>query len=231
MRKIDENRLYAVITGDIVASSRLAKDRRTHHFEYMEMGFEALREAFGKDTLMAADVASGDRWQMLLREPHKALRVALFYRAFLRARMESHNFHSRVAIGIGSVIYVPRSSLTKGDGEAFHLSGRALDRMRGHVPSDGTMRLEFPQLEKANELNVLLVLLEELASRWTDRQALAMTGALQGWTQERIAENWWSKKITQQAVAQHLARAGWYAIEEAIRYSEDVLSMATAQNK
>jgi len=36
-----------------------------------------------------------------------------------------------------------------------------------------------------------------------------VTGALRGWKQEKIAETWWKKKVSQQAVAQHLARAGW----------------------
>ena len=43
--------------------------------------------------------------------------------------------------------------------------------------------------------------------------------------QEKIAEEWWEKRVTQQAVAQHLARAGWYSVEKGIQLFEQSLGV------
>jgi hypothetical protein len=74
--------------------------------------------------------------------------------------------------------------------------------------------------ETAGTFDVIVRLIDAIATRWTDKQALAISGALRGMKQEEIAEKLWKKKITQQAVAQHLSRAGWDAVEKGIEYFE-----------
>jgi hypothetical protein len=43
---------------------------------------------------------------------------------------------------------------------------------------------------------------------------------LKGWTQEKIAKEWSPTGISQQAVAQHLERAKWFAVERAVKCFE-----------
>ena len=52
------------------------------------------------------------------------------------------------------------------------------------------------------------------------KQAKATSGAILEFTQEEIAAEWFDQEITQQAIAQHLDRAGWSTIEQGIRYFE-----------
>jgi hypothetical protein len=73
-------------------------------------------------------------------------------------------------------------------------------------------------------LKTVIQLMDVLAANWSEKQAQAVMGALQGWTQEKIATTCWPKPITQQAVAQHLDRAGWHAFESGLLYFEDTLS-------
>jgi len=217
--KTQPNKLYAVITGDIIASSRLSSNKREMLHNIMVESSKVLQDEFKDAVPMGVDIFRGDSWQILLSKPVKALRLALFYRAMLRAKMESHRFDTRMAIALGRVDYIPGNRVSEGYGEAYQLSGIALETM----PKAGNMSFVFPGSELEKALNVVIQLIDSISSRWSDRQALAVTGALRGWKQEKIAETWWKKKITQQAVAQHLSRAGWYSVEKGMLFFEQCL--------
>ena len=61
----------------------------------------------------------------------------------------------------------------------------------------------------------IVALIDVAASRWTDRQALAVKGALRGMPQTEIAELW-SPPIKQSTVNGHLSKAGWGAVSQAL---------------
>lgn len=217
--RIEKDRLYSVVTGDVIASSRLSTaNRRTLH-EAMTATSASLQKAFKKDLLAEVDIFSGDSWQMVLTAPVLALRAALFYRAGLLARMESHQFDIRMALAIGTIDFIPGNRVSQGDGEAFQLSGRAIEAMG----KGANMRLRFPRRPEESMLDVVVQLIDSLAARWSDKQALAVTGALRGWKQSRIAKSCWKPPISQQAVAQHLDRAAWSSVDIGLRFFEETL--------
>lgn len=214
--KTQPDKLYAIITGDIVASSRLSSNKRKMLHNVMVDSSKVLQDEFKDAVPMGVDIFRGDSWQIILSKPAKALRLALFYRAMLRAKMESHRFDTRMAIALGRVDFIPGNRVSEGYGEAYRLSGKALESM----PKASNMSFVFPGMELEKVLNVVIQLIDSISSRWSDRQALAVAGALRGWKQEKIAEKWWKKKVSQQAVAQHLSRAGWYPVEKGILFFE-----------
>jgi len=217
--KTQPDKLYAIITGDIVASSLLSSNKRKMLHKVMVDSSKVLQDEFKDAVPMGVDIFRGDSWQIILSKPAKALRLALFYRAILRAKMESHRFDTRMAIALGHVDFIPGNRASEGYGEAYQLSGKALESM----PKASNMSFVFPEMELEKVLNVVIQLIDSISSRWSDRQALAVTGALRGWKQEKIAEKWWKKKVSQQAVAQHLSRAGWYPVEKGILFFEQCL--------
>lgn len=217
--KTQPDKLYAIITGDIVASSLLSSNKRKMLHKVMVDSSKVLQDEFKDAVPMGVDIFRGDSWQIILSKPAKALRLALFYRAILRAKMESHRFDTRMAIALGHVDFIPGNRVSEGYGEAYQLSGKALESM----PKANNMSFVFPGMELEKVLSVVIQLIDSISSRWSDRQALAVTGALRGWKQEKIAEKWWKKKVSQQAVAQHLSRAGWYPVEKGILFFEQCL--------
>jgi len=225
--EIQRNKVYAVITGDIVASSRLSSGNREKLYQIMVESSEFLRKAFEDAIQIDVDIFRGDSWQMLLSKPEQALRLALFYRAMLRAKMESHRFNTRMAIALGCVDFIPAKRVSEGYGEAYKLSGRALES----IPKANNMCFVYAGNKQEKILDVVVQLIDAVSSRWSDKQALAVTGALRGWKQEKIAETWWKKKVSQQAVAQHLARAGWYSVEKGIQFFELCLRKELSENK
>ncbi len=219
--EVQRGKAYAVITGDIVSSSRLPEDDRRELHRVMNEGAAALREVFPEAVPADMDIFRGDSWQVLVTDPVFSLRVGLFYRAFLRARMQDNKVDTRMVIAVGTVDFVPDDHVSAGDGEAYRESGRTLERM----PKSGRMQfvLAGKPREDSQAVDVVVQLLDVLAMHWTERQAQAVAGALRGWKQEKIAGSWKEKSISQQAVAQHLDRAGWHAVESGIEYFEQYL--------
>lgn len=217
--QIARNSLYAVVTGDVIASSRLGAGRRQILHEAMISTSAALRGAFPSSGLSEVDVFGGDSWQMVLGAPELVLRTALFYRAGLRSLMRSRSFDVRMALAIGTIDFIPEGRVSQGDGEALRLSGRALRAMgkgRG-------MRLLFPGRPSERALDTVVRLVDALAARWSEKQALAVTGALRDFSQEKIARTCWPRPITQQAVQQHLDRAAWSSVEAALAFFEETV--------
>jgi hypothetical protein len=208
----------AVITGDFIHSSKLApKDWDRLHL-LMKESSRLLRDSFKEIVPLEVDIFRGDSWQMLVIDPARALRLSLFYRATIRAKMAVLNLDTRMAIAIGNIDSIPKTRVSEGHGEAYLMSGEALDWLNKSKSAD--MCFANKKDETGRALDVIVQLIDVLATRWTDKQALAISGALRGMKQEEIAENLWERKITQQAVAQHLSRAGWDAIERGIEYFE-----------
>jgi hypothetical protein len=227
---IIQGKLYAVITGDIVGSSKFSETVRIKLHSVMVKGGETLRQIFPSAVPWNLEIFRGDSWQLVVTDPSLSLRVALFYRAFLRAHLEKSKVESRLAIAVGTIDFIPNNKISAGDGQAFQKSGRLLENMLKQN------RMTFVIAGQENTdihsaLGTIILLIDTLAKRWTARQAQAIANALQGWTQEKIAANFRPKPIRQQAVAQHLEGAGWSAIEKGLIFFEQRLKHLLIQNK
>ena len=127
--------VYAVLTGDIIASSGMSAETlsgvRAGLQEAAEVfcnGYKSSVEA-RMDRAADIDMYRGDGWQLLLTEQALALRLALFLRATLRAK---HGADTRIAIAVGGCDEINGEKLSLSVGEAFTLSGRALEGMTGY---------------------------------------------------------------------------------------------------
>lgn len=213
----------AVLTGDLVDSSRYpAEVRGRLHGALTEISKE-LRDLYTATVPFNLDLFRGDSWQLLVAHPETALRLGLYIRAALRAQLRSSDVDTRVAIGIGTVTFLAPDGVSAGDGPAFRSSGQALDALgRAH-------RMGFAaDIDAARSLDTVLKLVDYPATWWTWRQAQAISQALLDRTQEETAAAWPDGPITQQAVAQHLSRAGWHAVDTAVAFFEDVVSDCVA---
>ena len=209
-------KLYAVLTGDIVKSSRLS-------LRQLELVRSVLAGAVGvvrrwqqglvKDK---PDFFRGDAWQLLLTDPAWALRVGVYLRAALLAKGSAD---TRVSIGLGRVDKVSSSRISLSMGEAFTLSGHGLDNMTQY----SRMTIEIPGVAGplSGWLPVVGHLCDSLMGQWTPRQAEVVCVALDpsGPDHDRIA-NLLKPAVSKQAVAKALNGASWYAIREAARLFE-----------
>jgi len=221
---IDTQKPYAVITGDVVRSGRLPENARKRMYRVLQEAGENLQKAFPEAVPLPPDIYRGDAWQALVAMPSLALRAALFFRARLRAQMGAHHTDCRMAIAVGKVDFVPGDRISRGDGPAFRHSGRLMENMPRQHRMAFTLVDGQSLLPAAKALEVMIYLVDVLGARWSEKQALAVTGALRDWTQEATAKKCWPTPISQQAVAQHLDRAGWNALEKALEYFETTVA-------
>lgn len=207
---------FAVLTGDIVKSGRLATNELDNVRESIGDAVDAIRS--WQRGVVKGKVAffRGDSWQLLLADPSKALRAAVF----LRARLIAGGLaDSRVSVGIGSVDNLSSRNVTKSTGEAFSLSGEALDTMKH--PS--RLAIAIPDSVQLPNGLVAVVgqLCDALISDWTQRQAEIVSHAVDptGPIHEDIAAAL-EPPVTRVAVTRSLSGAHWEAIISAIRQFE-----------
>ena len=216
------NGLHAVVTGDIIGSSRLSRSKREKLFKVMTAGSKEVCQVFHQDVPLEIDIFRGDSWQLLVTRPRTALDAALFFRAFIKAGMAPERVDTRLAIATGTIELAPEERVSQGDGEAYKLSGRALEMLRGHE----NMTFDFPpeiESDLTRAVQAVVTLSDVIVTRWTPRQAEAVKGMMKGLNQGKIAAGWPQGAVSQQAVAQHLARAGWHGLRQGLNFVRNTL--------
>jgi hypothetical protein len=219
--KIDPQRNYAVLTGDVVNSSILAGERREKLPEVLRESYGELQMSFPGGLPLPLSIYRGDGWQMVVPNPGTALAIALGFRSlFLHrtvpSRQKEKSFDLRVAIGVGEIDFIPDAVVQEGDGAAFRSSGRALEELQ----APQRMAFAFPGSPGEEALSVVVELVDALFMGWTPGQALAVAGSLQGLTQQQIGDRWPGRAVRQQTVARHLKRARFETVRSAVALFE-----------
>ncbi len=219
MPRVDSSRPYAVLTGDFIGFSGLPADLRQNMYFVLKDGGAGISRAWPDLMPWPVDVFRGDGWQILLTDPALSLRTGLFLRAHIRSSA-GKDVDTRLAIAIGAVDYVPEGRVSAGDGEAFRMSGRLLEKMT--APGAGSIRFRMDRHPSSGCLDALARMTGDMARQWTPPQARAVAGALQGMPHPQISRLW-KKPISPQAVSKHLARAGWPGLRHALEAFEQAL--------
>lgn len=207
--EIDRNRTYAVISGDIIGSSKLSPSKRAELPDIMKQASNELRTFLAESIPLSVDIFAGDSWQLLVSEPGEALKAALFYRSSIIVATEK-TIDTRLVIAVGKVDFVPGERASEGDGEAFRLSGRGLKEA-----SKQHMQFVAERFSDCDLWDATFGLLDLIVRRWSARQAQAVLGALQGRSHAEIATGY-TPPIERASATRLLAAANWHAIEQVV---------------
>jgi hypothetical protein len=214
---VTQRKYYAVLTGDIIQSSRLSPTQLESVRSSLISALNAVRRWKPGLVNGKPEFFRGDAWQLLLTNPAIALRVGIFLRASLLAKGIAD---SRVAIGLGEVEAISYERVSLSTGQAFVLSGKALDRMTRY----SNMTIEVPKSvgPLSDWLPVAGHLCDSLIGQWTRRQAEIVRAAVHPKEPdfEKIGK-WLKPAVSKQAVAKGLSGANWYVIREAVRLFEE----------
>ena len=223
--------IKAVITGDIVQSTKLKVEEKT----WLIKNLQKILKQWDKDFGTRSEIFRGDSFQCLIEEPKNALRFALLIRTYLRSLNPSEAydiytkkqretvktvmytqwlFDTRMAIGIGEVD-PPMNKVLLSDGEAFQLSGRKLDTLK-----NGRQMLAIKTTDgNEPELSTEIILLDYIVSKATALQCEVINQKLLGYTEIEISKN---LKIGQSAVNQRSVSSGWNVIQVALERYEEI---------
>jgi len=211
----------AVITGDLVRS-RLFLTRRTEILDKISSVLKqaAVLEDPTHDSVRFSQVFRGDSFQGLVIHPERALKILLAIRAeLLQSRIDKHQLDVRLGLGIGLAENINIKNIEASDGEAFRLSGRALDLLKGSQQKYRRFFFLAAEKEMNPGLAMLAATLDAIIQSWSVEQAEAVSYWLQDRTQSEISR---ILKIKQPAVQQRLRLAGHYALKAGLEYYESL---------
>ena len=223
-------RQLGIITGDIVASQDINPTER----KVLYVGLKRFLLYLKQDKKIEAfEMFRGDSFQCVVKEKRLSLRLALMIRTYILSFVDDSGKKSpkkpvpqtlkgyiyarqdvRLSIGIGAIDFYDPKTVAHSDGEAFRLSGEALDGMK-KTPYRMSVRTYDSGFSTSLEPSILLM--DALIQKWTSNQAEAVRYKLQEWKEEQISE---ALGISQSAVSQRIKTAQWYAIEKLLTYFE-----------
>lgn len=212
----------AVITGDIEGSSRLDSSRRLDLYETFPTLSRLLREKYPRVVKYPISNFRGDGWQLVVNDPEKSFEIALFIRTYIRFVFQKEKLDTRTAIGVGSVQFIPEDNVSAGDGPAYLVSGRLLEKF-----SSNSMGIVFSEVRGdpllVESLETLISLLDLQVTSWGAGHAQSVNLALSGLTQYEIAASWRPRPIKQPSVSKSLQTAGWPQIKASLLLIEKLI--------
>lgn len=216
---MDKNKLYAVITGDIVGSSRAGNDR-SFLLDALKNAFDRMQSIYrDQSKTIAFDIFRGDSFQGVISNPGLALAASLIIRSTLRKNQpsgQSSNWDARTAIGIGMIDYLPKN-ISEGDGEAYRRSGPCLDKMK----KEQRLSIITPWKEVNEEMKAQASLFDAIIAKWSPQQAEVVLELLEGKSREEIGKVF---DISQAAVHYRVKGSGWFGVEKFLDRYQIVLN-------
>lgn len=206
-----EERFYAVLTGDIVGSTKLAAGELPALFDAIRSCVADVARQVPVRLIGTFCVVQGDRWQLTLSPPRYAARFMVLIAAAARMRSVT----TRIALGTGEADRIVIANITESTGEAFTLSGRGLALLETAVYKKHYWIIDGKNISAYQKL--LFDFLGIRAAAWTCGQAEAVVLMTQDCSREKIGEE---LHIARQNVGKRLNAAQWSFFRRMIELEE-----------
>ena len=207
-----KNNNAVIITGDIIASSKLTPVKRKKLQNRLNIFIKKINSSYPD---FKAEQFRGDSLQSVFtKNKTVALRIALSLYCFLAAE----DFKIRQSVGIGDISFKSDKVVTS-DGTAFRLSGESIDELKKRSELIG---IAFSDNAFNEEWKVHSATLNFLLERLSNAQAEALYLQMQNAKQEEIAK---ALHISQPSVHQRLQAAGWVVINKILQRFEAAVSV------
>src|SRR4030042_4778575 len=205
--------VVAVLSGDLVKSKGL-DDKRQAGMEGLLQAIEGARGYLTTKNcrLLFSGFYRGDSFQCALSDPRFSLWAPVFLRTeLIRLRGKWISADLRLGLGLGPVSEWDENNISASDGEAFRLSGKALDGVKSGKEKYRRLGILSPWPAQQQLLTAVAALIDALIQRWTSAQAPAVSLYMCEKGQDQISKE---LGISQPAVQTRLQRAGHFAVKE-----------------
>ena len=225
----------ATISADIVSSTELTPCALSQLQREIKTFVKHLGDTYKGSW---GRLSKGDSVEIYIDRPQDSLRIALLLKTLIkkfkvdtecagqdadRKRLEMFKTYGvRIAIAVGEM-RVANKRTNMLDGEAIYASGRAIERQstsnKSKIVIKNTLFFESSEAKLAQQINVYLGLLDVLFKRATERQCEVVYYRLLGKSENEISE---LLSIGQSVVNQHSTTFGWNAVEQLLKYYEQI---------
>ena len=217
-----KNATIAVITGDLVDSSRFSNKRMSAIIGRLNTEFKAYTK-LPSDKSVEFTMFRGDSFQGIVEDPRLALSLALQIKALINSFNDADTDAGnnvpladvRISIGIGEASY-DLNAINVSNGEAFQLSGRTLDSMKSR---QSKMAVTTPVSDVNDEFEVHMKFLDATTDRWSMASAEVVYYLLQDYKEQQIAQE---LNRSQAAINHRKKAAGWDEIRLLLRRYEQL---------
>ena len=214
-----EDKIYAVMTGDIIGSTRLTELFGSSWVNGLHDSLDYLKS----NSLIPPSIFRGDSFQIATTNPDSAIKDAIILRLRLISSLEVDKTYprldARIAIGLGKIDRLPTGkddyNIGEMSGEAFRNSGQLLDR---NLKGDRNLIVKTPWPEVDAEMDIHCLVVDRLISKWTTKQCAAVMYTLEGYNLKEIGEK---LNISFSAVGRRLTKTDYDIVVRIVeRYSE-----------
>lgn len=225
--------MNAAISADIIASTSLpSEDKRTLQYA-IENYFEDIKSLLSGKSDVYCRIIKGDYIECYLSDPRYVLRAALMLKTKVKGlSIQASNsdkriklfrtYGARIAMGVGNMKLVDKE-LGILDGDAIYLSGRKMDEQKtsnkDKIIVKNTLFFCSKDEELAYKFSVIAELLDVIINSATPKRCEILYHRLSGKNETEVAK-WLG--VTQSNVNQHSTSAGWNAIDQAVKYFEQI---------
>lgn len=210
--------LYATISADIVDSTKMTAEDTIRVNKLLTDFLNPMKKvsegSWGR-------VVKGDAFECVLVDPHDLLRVALMLKCYVKtfvpemSNPEFSKYGIRIAMAVGE-LRTSDESLGIIDGDAIYKTGRAMEEKHPNVR--GTMKYccDAPEAEA---VKAIVSLCDVVINKSTGKQCEVLYNKLCGKDEVEMAAAMGKSRPTVNA---HSQKAGWIAIERAVKYFESL---------
>ena len=203
--------IHAVLTGDIVNCTLLEPSQEKKLLKLLQHILSDHKQEFFR----------GDSFQAYIKESSQALKIALQCRTAaigLQPDQSPAVSDVRISIGIGQV-ESPVRTLATAKGEAFLLSGRALDAMD---KTEGRLIIIIENKLTNYAFSVMSDYINSIYKQMTPKQAEVIFELLKGYSQQHVAEKLNRSKST---ISQHVTAGRWDEIENILKKYQEIVQL------
>ena len=220
MRRQSPN--VAVITGDIIGSSRYPRGDRQRVDRMLRAAFREAERRFpgAMHTRMAFRVTAGDEFQCVVRDVPGVMGILTYLRAVAATGTLEPPLRFRASVGIGDIAVSGRSNPYEEDGVAFARSRRGLEALNERRSPLRWTKLLTGERDKDAAADAVLGLADHLFEGWTAPQWEAVRWTILGHTREAVSRR---LRIAHQNVTKRLRAAGWAHLEPALSFLAELL--------
>ncbi len=192
-----KSKMMAVLTNDIVESTKLSTHEYTKVMTALKQLLESQAERYG----CTYEIFRGDSFQILYPDYSVAMQSTLTIRLNLQAGISCSPVKLTQSLAVDKILK-QSDKLGNSLGEAFILSGRALDKA-----TSGDLLVNFSPSLVNTDLSISTLFLRYLLDGLTEKQAKVLFYYidLNSPEQKNIAE---IMRMTRQNIATHLKRSG-----------------------